>query len=137
MKQIRPKPPLPGELILCKRDNYYWLVLSSRGCGKAIMISLMACPLPIGLTEEAVTKYLLSDEICRKGEDGWQPPSSEIIQLADKYLAKYGCDTPAATLPTYDLKTENSKPERTKCFSCSGELKEPYPGIKFCPKCEK
>lgn len=34
------------------------------------------------------------------------------------------------------LKELNSKPEATNCASCNHKLKEPYPFIKFCPKCE-
>jgi hypothetical protein len=35
-----------------------------------------------------------------------------------------------------DLKTANSVSSATNCISCGGQLKEPYPGLKHCPKCE-
>ena len=34
------------------------------------------------------------------------------------------------------LKILNSKPEARKCAKCEGPLVEPYPRIKYCPKCE-
>lgn len=39
--------------------------------------------------------------------------------------------------PASNLKTLNSAPSAVKCAACGGSLKAPYPGIKFCPKCER
>lgn len=35
-----------------------------------------------------------------------------------------------------DIKSINMKPESLTCFLCGENLKEPYPGLKHCPKCE-
>ena len=34
------------------------------------------------------------------------------------------------------LKVANSRPDAKACASCGGLLKEPWPGLKHCPKCE-
>lgn len=34
------------------------------------------------------------------------------------------------------LKEVNSNPKSQFCIACGNRLKEPYPGIKFCPDCE-
>jgi hypothetical protein len=39
-------------------------------------------------------------------------------------------------LKQMDLKTANSNPSATNCVKCGSKLKEPYPGLKHCPKCE-
>jgi hypothetical protein len=53
-------------------------------------------------------------------------------------LEFYGDDVDNTSVSTSQevLKVKNSSPEATKCASCGGKLKEPYPGIKLCPKCE-
>jgi hypothetical protein len=35
-----------------------------------------------------------------------------------------------------NLKQLNSSPSSFNCASCGAQLKEPYPGLKHCPKCE-
>jgi len=35
-----------------------------------------------------------------------------------------------------DLKLLNSRPAAKSCAACGTLLKEPYPGIKYCPTCE-
>lgn len=35
-----------------------------------------------------------------------------------------------------NLKERNMAPDATICYNCNGKLKEPYPGLKHCPKCE-
>jgi hypothetical protein len=45
-------------------------------------------------------------------------------------------DQSGMMVTTYDLKTANSNPSATNCVKCGSKLKEPYPGLKHCPKCE-
>jgi len=43
----------------------------------------------------------------------------------------------AAAPPPIALKTLNSRPGAATCAACGASLREPYPGIKFCPACEQ
>jgi len=45
-------------------------------------------------------------------------------------------DIPDEFISKEQLKVLNSKPEASRCAKCHGALKEPMPGIKFCPVCE-
>jgi len=53
--------------------------------------------------------------------------------LEDGTLIKNGEETIQII---YDLKTLNSSPSAHNCAKCNGQLKEPYPRLKHCPKCE-
>ena len=61
------------------------------------------------------------------------PFSSNLILKEPMFIC---ADQQVPVLQNNDLKKKNSQSERINCYSCSTPLVEPYPGIKYCPKCE-
>lgn len=67
-------------------------------------------------------------------------PGGNVIEHSKWYFNVKWCEkleTQASLSSAIDLKTLNSAPSAVKCAACGGDLKEPYPRIKFCPRCEK
>jgi len=61
---------------------------------------------------------------------GWKIALPDEYDPKDKYYNK------PKVYSKQELKTENSKADRKECIQCKGALKEPLPGIKYCPVCE-
>lgn len=45
-------------------------------------------------------------------------------------------EVPTLASKTDNLKTANMRPNATECAACGSLLKEPWPRLKHCPKCE-
>lgn len=58
------------------------------------------------------------------------------MKAEDYFRQKNPFDSIAFPMIKSNLKTLNSRPEATHCAYCNTLLKEPMPGIKYCPDCE-
>ena len=118
---IRIVDPMVKNIVLAKCEELGWLWMNGYRSTDPYCAGHLFEWLTLGQVKEQYNRLYYSF-VVPIGMIGF------IVDIEQKVEIKY--------FSNIDLKTVNSVSSATNCASCGGQLKEPYPGLKHCSKCE-
>lgn len=109
----------------------YWESIKWYGHDVSHLLSMLSC---CGIYEDYYC-VMLGEEYGDQGIlGGWfSNPFKINVEQIIRFIDDEEYDE---NISLDELKVRNSHPSAKNCARCGGELKNPLPGIKFCPICE-